>query len=111
MSHTLERRSSMHFSFRTAGESHGRGLVTMVEGLPAGLSISATADIDPELTRRQGGYGRGGRMKIEKDAAEFLAGVRLGETIGSPLAMVIWNRDWQNWQKAMAYEAPSGDAE
>jgi chorismate synthase len=99
----------MHFSFRTAGESHGRGLVTLVEGLPAGLAVSAANDIDPELTRRQGGYGRGGRMKIERDAAEFLAGVRLGETIGSPLAMVIWNRDWQNWQAAMAYEAPSDD--
>jgi chorismate synthase len=99
----------MQFSFRTAGESHGRGLVTLVEGLPAGLAVSAANDIDPELTRRQGGYGRGGRMKIERDAAEFLAGVRLGETIGSPLAMVIWNRDWQNWQAAMAYEAPSDD--
>jgi chorismate synthase len=99
----------MHFSFRTAGESHGRGLVTLVEGLPAGLSISAAHDIDPELTRRQGGYGRGGRMKIERDAAEFIAGVRLGETIGSPLAMVIWNRDWQNWQTAMSPEAPAED--
>ena len=99
----------MHFSFRTAGESHGRGLVTMVEGLPSGLALSAADDIDPELTRRQGGYGRGGRMKIERDAAEFIAGVRLGETIGSPLAMVIWNRDWQNWQTAMAYEAPGAD--
>jgi chorismate synthase len=81
----------------------------MVEGLPSGLQLSAKDDIDPELTRRQGGYGRGGRMKIERDAAEFVAGVRLGETIGSPLAMVIWNRDWQNWQSAMAYEAPADD--
>lgn len=101
----------MHFSFRTAGESHGRGLVTLVEGLPAGLQLSAADDVDPELTRRQGGYGRGGRMKIERDAAEFVAGVRLGETIGSPLAMVIWNKDWQNWKSAMAYEAPADDAE
>ncbi|CAN5815216.1 chorismate synthase [soil metagenome] len=100
----------MHFSFKTAGESHGRGLVTLVEGVPAGLSLVAARDIDPELRRRQGGYGRGGRMKIEKDVAELLAGVRLGETIGSPLAMVIWNRDWQNWQVPMAYEPPYADA-
>ncbi|HEX6693577.1 MAG TPA: chorismate synthase [Longimicrobiales bacterium] len=100
----------MHFSFRTAGESHGRGLITLVEGLPSGLALDAAADIDPELTRRQGGYGRGGRMKIEKDAAEFIAGVRLGETIGAPLALAIWNRDWQNWQTAMAAEAKA-DAE
>jgi chorismate synthase len=68
----------MRFRFHTAGESHGRGLVTLVEGVPAGLALSAERDIDPDLTRRQGGYGRGGRMKIEKDAAEFMAGVRLG---------------------------------
>lgn len=101
----------MHFTFRTAGESHGRGLVTLIEGVPAGLHLSAADDIDPELTRRQGGYGRGGRMKIEKDAAELWSGVRLGETIGSPIAMVIHNRDWQNWQKAMAYEAPANEVE
>ena len=101
----------MHYSFRTAGESHGRGLVTLIEGVPAGLQLSAEHDINPELVRRQGGYGRGGRMKIERDAAEFMAGVRLGESIGSPLAMVISNRDWQNWQAAMAYEAPSADVE
>ena len=100
----------MHFSFRTAGESHGRGLITLVEGLPSGLPLSAPQDIDPDLTRRQGGYGRGGRMKIEKDTAEFIAGVRLGETIGAPLALAIWNRDWQNWQTAMAAEAQT-DAE
>lgn len=101
----------MHFTFRTAGESHGRGLVTLIEGVPAGLQLSAADDIDPELTRRQGGYGRGGRMKIEKDAAELWSGVRLGETIGSPIAMVIHNRDWQNWQKAMSYERPTDDVE
>jgi chorismate synthase len=100
----------MHFRFSTAGESHGRGLVTTIEGLPAGLPISAPDDIDPDLRRRQGGYGRGGRMAIEKDAAEFLAGVRLGQTLGAPVAMVIWNRDWQNWQQAMAHEAPPADA-
>jgi chorismate synthase len=100
----------MHFSFTTAGESHGRALLTLVEGLPAGLPIDARRDIDPELRRRQGGYGRGGRMAIEKDSAEFLAGVRLGETIGAPIAIVIWNRDWENWQVAMACEAPPADA-
>jgi chorismate synthase len=100
----------MHFRFHTAGESHGRGLVALVEGVPAGLSLVAARDIDPELRRRQGGYGRGARMKIEKDAAEFIAGVRLGETIGSPIALAIWNRDWQNWQTPMAYEPPPADA-
>lgn len=100
----------MHFHFHTAGESHGRGLVALVEGVPAGLSLIATRDIDPELRRRQGGYGRGARMKIEKDAAEFVSGVRLGETIGSPIALAIWNRDWQNWQTPMAYEPPAPDA-
>lgn len=100
----------MRFRFHTAGESHGRGLVALVEGVPAGLSLTAERDIDPDLRRRQGGYGRGGRMKIEKDAAEFTAGVRLGETIGSPIALLIWNRDWQNWQVPMAYEPPAPDA-
>lgn len=98
----------MHFRFRTAGESHGRGLVALVEGVPAGLSLVAERDIDPELRRRQGGYGRGGRMKIEQDRVEFLSGVRLGETIGSPITMVVWNRDWENWRTAMAYE-PVGE--
>jgi chorismate synthase len=92
----------MRFHFHTAGESHGRGLVALVEGVPAGLSLIAERDIDPELKRRQGGYGRGGRMLIEQDRAEFLAGVRLGETLGSPISLVIWNRDWENWQQVMA---------
>lgn len=100
----------MHFRFNTAGESHGRGLVATVEGVPAGLSLVAERDIDPELRRRQGGYGRGARMKIEKDTAELLAGVRLGETLGSPIALVIWNRDWQNWQVPMSYEPPAAGA-
>lgn len=97
------------FQFRTAGESHGRGLVALVEGVPAGLRLEADRDIDPELRRRQGGYGRGARMKIERDAVEVIAGVRLGETLGSPIAMVVWNRDWQNWQAAMAHTAPEGE--
>lgn len=96
----------MHFGFRTAGESHGRGLVCLIEGVPAGLPLSMQTDVDPELRRRQGGYGRGGRMKIEQDAAEVLAGIRLGETLGSPIALLVWNRDWHNWRQAMAAEAP-----
>ena len=93
-------------SFRTAGESHGKGLVALLEGVPAGLDLQMARDVDPELYRRQQGYGRGRRMQIEADRAELLSGVRLGETLGSPLAMLIWNRDWENWQKAMAHEPP-----
>ncbi|MCG6987941.1 MAG: chorismate synthase [Gemmatimonadetes bacterium] len=89
-------------SFRTAGESHGRGLVALVEGMPAGLSLVVERDVDPELRRRQGGYGRGRRMQIESDRAELISGVRLGETLGSPIAMLVWNRDWENWQTAMS---------
>ncbi|HSK19364.1 MAG TPA: chorismate synthase [Longimicrobiales bacterium] len=100
----------MHFRFHTAGESHGRGLVALVEGVPAGLSLTIERDIDPDLRRRQGGYGRGGRMKIEKDTAELVAGVRLGETLGSPIALLVWNRDWDNWRVPMAYEPPAADA-
>ena len=83
----------MHFVFRTAGESHGKGLVALIEGVPAGLSLEAERDINPDLRRRQGGYGRGGRMRIEQDAVEFISGVRFGETLGSPIALVVWNRD------------------
>lgn len=100
----------MRFHFHTAGESHGRGLVTLIEGVPAGLDISAVRDIDPELKRRQGGYGRGDRMKIEQDRAEFISGVRLGQTLGSPISLVIWNRDWENWRTAMSHE-PQPDAD
>jgi len=100
----------MRFRFHTAGESHGPALVAMVEGVPAGLSLQAERDIDPELRRRQGGYGRGGRMRIEQDAIEFLAGVRLGETIGAPIAMLVRNRDWQNWRVPMAAEPPDDAA-
>ncbi len=94
----------MTFRFTTAGESHGRGLVGVLEGIPAGLPVSA-ADVDVELKRRMGGYGRGARMKIESDRIEWLAGVRAGETLGSPIAMLIWNRDWEHWQDVMAPEA------
>jgi len=90
--------------FTTAGESHGRGLVAVLEGIPAGLPVSA-AQVDVELKRRMGGYGRGARMKIESDHIEWLAGVRAGETLGSPIAMLIWNRDWEHWKDVMAPEA------
>jgi len=96
--------------FLTAGESHGRALVVILEGLPAGLSIDADA-ITRDLRRRQGGYGRGRRMAIESDRAEILSGVRAGETLGGPLAMVIENRDWPNWQYTMrATKEPPPDA-
>ena len=98
------REDGMTFRFTTAGESHGRGLVGILEGIPAGLPVSA-ADVDVELKRRMGGYGRGARMKIESDRIEWLAGVRAGETLGSPIAMLIWNRDWEHWQDVMAPEA------
>jgi chorismate synthase len=86
--------------FTTAGESHGQALVGILEGVPAGLPLLAE-DIDQQLARRQQGYGRGRRMQIEQDAVELLSGVRAGETIGSPIAMLIRNRDWKNWQDTM----------
>ena len=89
-------------SFRTAGESHGRGLTAILEGVPAGLSLQTARDVDPELARRQGGYGRGRRMQIESDRVDLLSGVRLGETLGSPIAMVVWNKDWENWETALS---------
>ena len=89
------------FRFTTAGESHGPALCTIVEGVPAGLPLRAP-QIDLELQRRQGGYGRGGRMRIESDRAEVLSGVRHGETLGSPIALLIRNRDWENWTAIMS---------
>ncbi|MFN2315418.1 MAG: chorismate synthase [Gemmatimonadales bacterium] len=94
--------------FTTAGESHGKALVAIVEGLPAGLPVSAEW-VDHDLARRMMGYGRGARMKIEKDRVEWLAGVRSGETLGSPVAMLIPNRDWANWEDVMAHEGSPGD--
>lgn len=94
----------MTLRFSTAGESHGKALVTIVEGLPAGLPVAAEW-VDRELTRRMQGYGRGARMKIERDHIEWLSGLRAGETLGSPVAMLIQNRDWANWEDVMAYEA------
>ena len=90
--------------FLTAGESHGRGLVALLEGIPSGLSLSVD-DIDRELKRRQQGYGRGGRMKIEQDRATIISGVRWGKTIGSPLSLLIENRDWDNWREGMSPDA------
>jgi len=87
--------------YTTAGESHGRALVAIVSDVPAGVLLSSTA-IDVELSRRQQGYGRGARMDIERDTATVLSGVRFGRTIGSPVALMIENRDWANWSAAMA---------
>ncbi|HEX3235793.1 MAG TPA: chorismate synthase [Gemmatimonadales bacterium] len=100
----------MSFRFSTAGESHGRGLIALVEGLPAGLPVSAEW-VDRDLLRRMQGYGRGARMKIERDHVEWIAGVRAGETLGSPVAMLIPNRDWGNWQDVMAHEATAEPGE
>ena len=90
----------MSLRFVTAGESHGPGLTAIVEGLPAGLELRPE-DIDRDLARRQLGHGRGGRMKIEKDRAEVVAGVRHGRTLGSPVALRIENRDYRNWEERM----------
>jgi chorismate synthase len=87
--------------FLTAGESHGKGLMGILEGIPSGLPLSSE-EIDKELKRRQTGYGRGGRMKIESDHAEIISGVRWGETMGSPISILIENRDWKNWQEGMS---------
>lgn len=91
------------FRFLTAGESHGPALVATIDGVPAGLALLAD-DIALDLARRQKGYGRGGRMAIEKDRARILSGVRHGHTLGSPIALLIENRDWANWQTAMSVE-------
>jgi chorismate synthase len=96
--------------FLTAGESHGRALVVILDGIPAGLPLDIDA-ITRDLRRRQGGYGRGRRMAIESDRAEILSGVRAGQTIGGPIAMQIDNRDWPNWQHTMSVTAePAADA-
>lgn len=89
--------------FQTAGESHGQGLIAVISGIPAGLRVDFEY-VNRDLKRRMGGYGRGGRMKIESDAAQFLSGIRHGQTIGSPVAMLIENRDWPNWKDAMSVE-------
>ncbi|MBX3243494.1 MAG: chorismate synthase [Acidobacteria bacterium] len=91
----------MHFKFTTSGESHGPALVTIIEGVPAGLPIEQAA-IDHELWRRQQGYGRGGRMKIETDTAKILSGVRHGKALGSPITLMIENRDFVHWTEIMS---------
>jgi len=96
--------------FETAGESHGEWLVATLTGLPAGIPISLDA-VNRELWRRQQGYGRGGRMKIESDRAEVVAGVRHSRTIGSPVAILIRNRDWENWTEALPVEDIAGGEE
>lgn len=93
--------------FVTAGESHGQALITWISGLPAGVPIDLEF-IDRELHRRQLGFGRGGRQRIEKDQADFLAGVRHGKTIGAPIALRIENRDWKNWEQALPVEDSEG---
>ena len=98
----------MPLRFTTAGESHGQALVSILEGMPAGLPLLAE-DVNVELARRQQGYGRGRRMQIEKDTVEFLSGVRAGETLGSPIAMTIANRDWKNWVEIMDPAPREGD--
>ncbi len=89
--------------FSTAGESHGEALIALVSGLPAGVPVDLEF-VNRELWRRQQGYGRGGRMKIETDQAHVLSGVRHGKTIGSPIAIELVNRDWKNWQEKLPVE-------
>lgn len=95
--------------FLTAGESHGPACITIIEGLPAGLALSVD-DINRDLLRRRSDYGRGGRGHIEKDEAEILSGVRYGRTLGSPIALVVRNQDFENWQKEMKIEAAAVEA-
>lgn len=95
--------------FLTSGESHGQALVVIVDGVPAGLRLTP-ADLAPDLARRQLGYGRGRRMAIEQDRAEILSGVRRGETLGSPIALQIRNKDWTNWQHTMSVDAEPDEA-
>src|SRR3954470_20055287 len=90
--------------FSTAGESHGEALIALLSGMPAGLAVDQ-AFVDRELWRRQQGFGRGGRMRIETDNAHFISGVRQGKTIGSPIAIRIENKDWKNWEDALPVSA------
>ncbi|MHB8858000.1 MAG: chorismate synthase [Thermoleophilia bacterium] len=96
----------MPFRYTTAGESHGPELIAITEGVPAGLTLG-TSDINSDLSRRQLGYGRGGRMKIETDTASIVSGVRQGTTLGSPIAVRIENADWKNWRQSMSADAPA----
>src|SRR5919198_2981418 len=98
----------MSLRLTTAGESHGPGLVAIVEGLPAGLVVDRER-VDADLARRQEGYGRSPRQRIETDRVEVLAGLRHGRTLGTPLALVVWNRDHENWKWGMSPWPPEGD--
>src|SRR5207245_10564880 len=89
----------------TAGESHGEALTAVIDGVPAGLPLTE-ADINGDLARRQRGYGRGGRMKIERDQVHVLSGLRWGATLGSPITLTIANRDWENWKATMGVAPP-----
>ena len=98
------------FRFLTAGESHGQCLTAIIEGIPAGLPVDVEA-INKDLARRQQGYGRGGRMKIETDKVEILSGVRFGETMGDPITLKVANKDWENWTERMSVSGqPAGPA-
>jgi chorismate synthase len=97
----------MTLRYLTAGESHGPALVAIAEGFPAGLAVDF-AEVNRDLARRQKGYGRGGRQKIEKDEAQFLAGLRGGVTLGAPIALVVWNRDHENWKDLVSPTARGG---
>src|SRR2546430_7716632 len=101
---------TMTFRFTTAGESHGRGLVGILEGIPAGLPVSAER-VNAELKRRMGGYGRGARMKIESDQIEWLAGGRAGRALRSPLPMLVWNPRWEHRQGGIAPQADARGSE
>ena len=96
--------------YLTAGESHGPALVAILEGMPSNVSVSA-ADINLDLRRRMGGYGRGGRMKIEQGEVEILGGIRHGKTLGSPISLMVRNRDWENWKDVMAPDGGGGQSE
>lgn len=98
----------MSFRFLTAGESHGKALVGIIDGFPSGVSIDKE-EFFKQMKRRKMGYGRGGRQKIETDEVEFLAGVRHGSTLGSPISMAVWNRDWPNWQDIMDSDPFTGE--
>lgn len=92
--------------FLTAGESHGKGLTTIVSGFPSNLKITAEY-VNSHLKRRQAGYGRGLRMKMESDKADIISGIRHGKTLGSPISMIVWNKDWENWTEIMSSEPVS----
>ena len=87
----------------TAGESHGRALTAILEGMPAGVAVTED-DINQELARRQKGYGRGARMAIESDKVQVSAGIRWGETIGSPIALTVFNKEWEKWEKLLSVD-------